>query len=385
MKIIMSDEPSKLNESKSTAAFIWEIIPQYVDRCIKCHRCMDICPVTKGVFSIDDLNQATIKNKPVPSVIREFSFHCTQCGKCVPVCPVTIRRDYMVRAIKSKVQNSKPWSYRRYLLVKGPNLGGLKNILQKLFVFSKKITQPNLACYMETTPVKKADVLFYPGCYIYSTETVRQTLRLLHHIDTSFVVLGGVTTCCGAPYLLQGDFDKADHCVTLLYDKIKAVEPKVIVTACAECFETIEDIKKRYNEDFEVLTVIQYLLRNKQKFPKVKIKGKTMVYDSCRFTKDSPQGLAARTAVELFGTPVEQPYPQGSSCCFQWNHGHDPGNAKRRKDYLDEVKKSASTLACNCLTCYEELKKNQTDVEIIDTLQLFIDAIDATESKEEKP
>ena len=140
MKIIMSDEPSKLNESKSTAAFIWEIIPQYVDRCIKCHRCMDICPVTKGVFSIDDLNQATIKNKPVPSVIREFSFHCTQCGKCVPVCPVTIRRDYMVRAIKSKVQNSKPWSYRRYLLVKGPNLGGLKNILQKLFVFSKKIT-----------------------------------------------------------------------------------------------------------------------------------------------------------------------------------------------------------------------------------------------------
>jgi Fe-S oxidoreductase len=238
---------------------------------------------------------------------------------------------------------------------------------------------------MEKTPVKKADVLFYPGCYMYSKETMRQTLRLLHHIDCSFAVLGGVTTCCGAPYLLQGDFDKADHCLRLLYEKIKAVEPKVILTACAECFEAVEDIKKRYNEDFEVLTVIQYLLRNKQEFPKVKIKGKTMVHDSCRFTKGSPQGLAARTAVDLFGKHVEYLSLQGSVCCFQWNHGYDSDNVKRQKEYLVEVKKSASTLACNCLTCYEELKKIKTDVEIIDTMQLFIDALDATQSKERKP
>jgi heterodisulfide reductase subunit D len=381
----MSDESSVPNDTKSTATFIWEIIPQYVDRCIKCHRCMDVCPVTKGEFSIDYLNQATLENQPVPSVIQKFAFHCTQCGKCVPVCPVIIRRDYMVRAIKSKLRNSKPWRYRRYLLVKGPDLTGLKNILQKLFVFTKKITQPDLASYMEKTPVKKADVLFYPGCYMYSKETMRQTLRLLHHIDCSFAVLGGVTTCCGAPYLLQGDFDKADHCLRLLYEKIKAVEPKVILTACAECFEAVEDIKKRYNEDFEVLTVIQYLLRNKQEFPKVKIKGKTMVHDSCRFTKGSPQGLAARTAVDLFGKHVEYLSLQGSVCCFQWNHGYDSDNVKRQKEYLVEVKKSASTLACNCLTCYEELKKIKTDVEIIDTMQLFIDALDATQSKERKP
>jgi heterodisulfide reductase subunit D len=362
-----------------------EIIPEYVNRCIKCHRCMDVCPVTKGVFSIEDLNQASLQTQPVSSVIREFAFHCTQCGKCVSVCPVTIRRDYMVRAIKSKLRNNRPWSYRRYLLVKGPDLTGLKNILQKLFVVSKKITQPDLASYMEETPVKKADVLFYPGCYMYSTETIRQTLRLLRHIDSSFAVLGGVTTCCGAPYLFQGDFDKADHCLTLLYKKIKAVEPKIVITACAECFEAVEGIKKRYNEDFEVLTVTQYLLRNKQRFPAVKLKGKTIVHDSCRLTKGSPQGLAVRTAVDLFGKRIEHSTSHGSSCCFQWNHGYDPDNAKRQKEYLDEVKKYASTLACNCLTCYEELKKIKTDVVIIDAMQLFTDALDAAQSKERKP
>ena len=129
---------------------------------------------------------------------------------------------------------------------------------------------------------------------------------------------------------------------------------------------------------------IDELLKNKEKFPAVKIKGKILVHDSCRFTKESPQGLAARTAVDFFGKLVEHSFPQGSICCFQWNHGHDPCNAKRRKDYLDEVKKSASILACNCLTCYEELKKIQTDLEIIDIMQLFIDAVDATQSKEKK-
>jgi hypothetical protein len=64
------------------------------------------------------------------------------------------------------------------------------------------------------------------------------------------------------------------------------------------------------------------------------------------------------------------------SCCFKWNHGYDQNNTIRRIAYLAEVKNDAPTLACNCLTCYEELKKIQTDVEIIDVLQLFIESLD---------
>ena len=56
----------------------------------------------------------------------------------------------------------------------------------------KKITTRDHARYMETTPVKKADVLFYPGCYIYSTKTVRQTLRLL---ESSWLFLYGSWWC----------------------------------------------------------------------------------------------------------------------------------------------------------------------------------------------
>ncbi len=376
-------EPSEAQ--LSTEGYLRKTVLEHLERCIQCHRCLDACPVTKDSFSIQHLNQATKEDQPVPPMIRQFTFHCTQCGKCVPVCPVNIRRDLMMRFLKWKMRDQKPWGYRRYLLVKGPNLTSLKAIIQKLYVSTKKIMSRDLARFMEEAPVKKADVLFYPGCYIYSIQTVRQTLRLLNHIGERYAVLGGVTTCCGAPHLLQGEFDQADDCLRLLHEKIKAIDPKIVITSCAECFEAVGHVKKMYNEHFEVLSVVEYLLRYKNKFLNRKIRGKITVHDSCRFKKESPQGVAVRTTAQMFGDLVEQKTPQGSSCCYQWNHGCDPANEPRRLQYLAEVQKDAPTLVCTCLTCYEQLKKTQTAVDIIDVLQLFEEALDAAESTEQKP
>ena len=203
----MTGQPDENRKSSNTRTLMTAIVSEYIDQCTQCHRCMDVCPVTKGSFSINELNQASKDGQAVPPKIKEFAFNCMQCGKCVPVCPVNIRRDYMVRYIKFKIKDQKPWSYRRYLFIKGPDLTGIKGITQKLYIALKKITTRDLACFMETTPLKKAEVLFYPGCYIYSKKTVRQTLRLLDHLGCSYTVLGGVTSCCGAPHMLQGEFD----------------------------------------------------------------------------------------------------------------------------------------------------------------------------------
>lgn len=369
----------------NTTQDMTEAVSTYLDRCIQCHRCLDVCPVTKGLFSIKELNQATRQDQQVPPVIRTFAFHCTQCGKCVPVCPVNIRRDYMVRYIKHKERNRKPYSYTRYLVVKGPGLSGVRGVLQKLYVAYQKTTTRDLAGFMETTPQKSADVLFYPGCYLYSTRTIRQTLRLLDRLGCSYSILGGVTACCGAPHLLQGEFDQADQCLELLHGKIKAVDPNIVITACAECFEAVELIRKTYHEKFEVLSVVQYLQRNSKMFPSKKIRGNIAIFDSCRFHPQSPQGRAARAVVARYGDLINQMETKNTACCFQWNHGHDPFNASRRQAFLRRVKKSAPTLACTCLTCYEELKKTYTDVEIIKVEDLFAEALDAEESEEKTP
>jgi len=378
----MTGQTDENRNSSNTRKLMTTVVSEYINQCIQCHRCMDVCPVTKDSFSINELNQASKDGQQVSPIIKEFTFNCMQCGKCVPVCPVNIRRDYMVRYIKFKLRDQKPWSYKRYLFIKGPDLTSIKRIIQKLYIVLKKIITRDLIFFIETTPVKKTEVLFYPGCYIYSKKTVRQTFRLLDHIGCSYSVLGGVTSCCGAPHMLQGEFDQADRCLELLHEKIKAVNPKVVITACAECYEVVAQIKTTYHEKFELLSVVQYLQRNTGKFPNRKIRGKILLHDSCRFSKDSPQGSAARHAISTFGDLSEAPSAQGSSCCYQWNHGCDQSNTARRIAYLAEVKNTAPTLACNCLTCYEELKKLRTDVEVIDVLQLFIESLENLPIKE---
>jgi hypothetical protein len=43
----------------------------------------------------------------------------------------------------------------------------------------------------------------------------------------------------------------------------------------------------------------------------------------------------------------------------------------------------APVLACNCLTCYEEFKKLRTDINVIDIIQLYVEAL-AVRTKKEK-
>jgi len=379
----MNGQTMRDKEPVPTKTVVQNKVSEYLERCIECHKCMDVCPVTKDPFSIKELNLATQEGHDVPLKIKDFAFHCMQCGKCVPVCPKDIRRDHMMLFIKHKIRDKKPWGYTRYLLIKGPKKTSINRIIQRLYITSKKLAHKDLACFMETIPEQKTEVLFYPGCYIYSTKTIRQTRRLLDHVNCSYTVLGGLTTCCGAPHLLQGEFDQADECQTLLYQKIKACDPKIILTACAECFEALEQIKKTYQMDVEILSITQYLIRYKDKFPEKKIRGKITVHDSCRFHKESPRGIAANDAVSHFAEHVDPPGDHLSSCCYQWNHGSDPMNALHRREFLKAVKKNAPTLACNCLTCYEELKKAYTDVEIIDILQLFEESLEITENRED--
>lgn len=357
-------------------------VTQYLDTCIRCHSCIDVCPVSKGVFSIEQLNEATKQGTNVPKAIKEFTWNCMQCGRCVPVCPVKIRRDVMVRYLKHHLRMEKPWSYKRYLFIRGPKLGMFSRFIQYLYQARKRTSYRDLAPFMEVRPTKPAEVLFYPGCYLYSVETVRQTMRLLDHIGCSYTVLGGMSTCCGMPHLLQGEFDRADECMRQLHEDIARVHPKTVLTACAECHDAVTQIKATYHEQYEVLSVVEYLVRYQDRFPRMKVTGDILVHDSCRFSSKTPAGQAALQAAATFGTLVTPPSQQQTPCCSHWNHDQDPVNTRRRLAYLKEVSAVAPVLACNCLTCYEEFKKLRTDMRVIDVIQLYVDSLNTRTTKE---
>ena len=352
-------------------------VVQELPRCIQCNRCMEACPVTKPIFSILELNEATKPDTPVTEKIKKFAFSCVQCGRCNPVCPEGLHREEMMLFLRYKLRTVKPYEYKRYLAIRGPDLSPIAQTAQGLFTAMKMKKAPDLAHHMEIVPSTQTPVLFYPGCYIYSFETIRRTKRLLNHVGTSYTILGGLTTCCGIPQLLQGEFDLADRYMEILHEKILKLKPSVIITGCAECYEALVRIKETYHELFEVLSVVEYLMRNRHKFPQVKLREKTTFHDSCRMTRRYNKGEIARHAITIFAPLIEMKHTRESAfCCYHWNHGYDSKNPTNRQNLLTEAAQLAPTMVCECITCYEEFKKLKSDVEVIDILQLFEEAID---------
>ena len=363
--------------------FMTRWVSRDIDLCIGCNRCMEACPVSKEHFSIGELNVATEVGTEVPESIREFAWNCVQCGRCVPVCPAGARRDYMVLFIKHKLRGQKPKSYEKYLNIKGPFLGSLGRIEQKLYVVAQKAKHRDIARFMETLPSEKAPVLFYPGCYVYNTELVRRSLLLLDHVGEPYAVLAGLSTCCGVPQLLQGEFELADNCIDSLHEKIKKSAPTTVITACAECFEALLRIRAKFDEEFEVLTVAEYLLRYIDRFPEIALREKLTLHDSCRITRRYKRGGAAREMLSRFGEFVEMENARDATmCCYHWNHGHDPANVSHRRHRLAEAKECAPTMVCDCITCYEEYIEPDTGVEVLELLQLFEEALASTRTRE---
>ncbi|MCX6665278.1 MAG: (Fe-S)-binding protein [Euryarchaeota archaeon] len=356
-------------------------VAEELSGCILCSKCLSVCPVFKHDFSVQDLNKSAQAETNIPDKIKDFTFSCVQCRRCVPACPEGLHRDEMMLVCKYKLRKEKPYGYKRYLAIRGPDLGPIAQTAQGLYVAMKMQKAPDLARHMETMP-SSASVLFYPGCYIYSFETIRRTKHLLDHVGTPYVVLGGLTTCCGVPQLLQGEFDLADHCMEALHEKIQRCNPSVVLTGCAECLEALLWLKKRYHCTFEVYSVVEYLMQHVEKFPALKIRDAVTFHDSCRLTRRYKRDDATRKAISRFSTLVEmQNIRDQALCCYHWNQDYDPANTKNRMIRLNEAKQHAKTMVCDCLTCYEEFVKIKNDVEVIDILKLFEEALEKENQK----
>jgi Fe-S oxidoreductase len=366
----MTETKGKLTKSMQTKS------TEELSRCILCHKCLDACPIFKQNFSIQELNTAIQPETDVPDVVKSFAFSCIQCRQCVPVCPKNLHRDEMLLVLRHKLRKEKPYGYKRYLAIRGPNLSPIAQTAQGLFVAIKSRQALDLIASMEKTPTTQTKVLFYPGCYIYSFETIRQTKRLLDFVGEPYTILGGLTTCCGFPQFLQGEFETAEDDMKILQEKITSIKPSIIITGCSECLEALQKIKEIYHESFEVYSVVEYLMKYIDRFPKIKLRETCSVQDSCRLRETINQGVALRNAVAHFCTLVEMPHNLSTAmCCYHWNHDVDIENNAHRLKRIEEAKKSASTMVCECLTCYEEFKKIKKDLEIIDVLQLFDEAL----------
>jgi len=353
-----------------------------LDSCVECNTCLDNCPVYSKNFSVKTLNNVIKKTTQISSDICDFTFACIQCRKCVPVCPEGLHRDEMVLMLKHALRHQKPRSYSRYVLIRGPKLSIFRAIIQGFFVFYQKLQNPKIKKYMESTEDKPNSLLFYPGCYIYSPNTINQTIKLLDHVGNPYSVLAGLTQCCGMPYYLQGDFQQTEKCLANLKKHLQIINPTVVISGCNECLEAIQLINKYFHTSYITKTVVEYLYDHIEEFPKKSNARVVTFQDACRYNRGASAGESSRKVIKHFGNIKEMKHTKTTAvCCAHWNFEAYNGNNKIRKDRLNEAKKAANQMACECLTCYERFSKIESDVKVIDVLDLFEQSLDAQKPK----
>ena len=273
----------------------------------------------------------------------------------------------------NKDSEKHPWAYRRYLLIRGPK-HDLPRLLQASFAAEQRLRHRDLAEYMERPPTRQTPLLFYPGCYVYSLNTVRATKKVLDHIGTPYQVLGGVSYCCGLPHQLQGRHTEAQACSQRLSAAIAVVNPTTIVTSCLECLEALHHLRQETGATYDVLHILEYLHQHRTRFPDAHSTTPLILHEPCRFSKFPSVKAAAEALITSLGTTPQFLPSSTPSCCRRWHHG-DPLNYAQRRAIVDATANAHARLVCPCLTCQEAFHDASPTAPLTDLVDLFAQSL----------
>ncbi|UCG69767.1 MAG: (Fe-S)-binding protein [Thermoplasmata archaeon] len=293
-------------------------IPEITDdmySCLQCGYCTSICPMFEQlgwesasprgkIFYLKQLSQRsfwdTILRREI-EVSDDFitrMFQCTGCGACEEVCHVNIKLHEFWKKVKE-------WLFEEGLI----SIEAHKKVHERIHDFKNPFAEPpeNRGNWLpdDITLSKNPEVVFFTGC----TEAYRKqemaitTARLLSKLNVPFTILGPEEWCCGSICINTGQIDYIKEYATHNVNSIKSTDAKILVAACAGCYNTIKNEYPKIIGDlpFELYHVSEYLEKlikeGKLKFSKRMEKTVTF-HDSCHLGRGAGVFDAPRNVIK---------------------------------------------------------------------------------------
>ncbi|MFW9987048.1 MAG: heterodisulfide reductase-related iron-sulfur binding cluster [Candidatus Odinarchaeota archaeon] len=271
-----------------------------VDECIRCGICLESCPV------IDlDIDQA---KEEIENLIAGSSFvvnQCAICGTCDLNCPNDLTPSHLIKELKlAKIkeleENGKIRRSSKFIFpYNKPNVYDF---------YEKVMMSPEEAKNLEEwKSPSKSEELVILGCaisylmqYLYKNPTLEGLLE-------GKTLVGGIDFCCGEVYhracMPLPNIDFENH----LYSRFSSLGAKRLILFCNECYEAYKTEYKRISNDFEIISIWEYIVRAIETGDlKItnKLNLKVAFHDSC-VVKKYPELLDyPRKIVELTGCEI---------------------------------------------------------------------------------
>jgi fumarate reductase (CoM/CoB) subunit B len=255
---------------------------QKVEACQNCGLCLTVCPILE-VLQHESYSGPRSITSELSRTVREFwkakdvVYYCTECGRCQEICSKNVPVPKVVNLIRSKL-----FQQRRELVPKSFETM-LENLQKYGLAFEPMDEEARVESakgrlemlglsYVPDKVKSHAEVLYFPGCQADNLlPEIRESAKLvLEKLGADYTLLPDLK-CCSLPSVLMGDSETVDKLEKDFIEKVKNLGVKTVVTTCAGCTATLEDIRQRNNADFEVKHIIEYVIEDigEEKFKKL--------------------------------------------------------------------------------------------------------------------
>jgi Fe-S oxidoreductase/nitrate reductase gamma subunit len=380
--------------------------------CIQCNRCQEVCPAAVTGKSLSpaaleinkrmELNELAhfAPGQPSPHPLLAFALSpeaawaCTTCGACMQVCPVQneqmldivdVRRNQVMMegafpvqlqsAFRGMERASNPWGInhdRRMEWAEGLNVRTIDE-------------NPN------------PDVLYWVGCAPsydpQSQKTARALVQLLDRANVNFAVLGKKECCTGDSARRAGNEYLYKQLAERNVETLRAVQPKLVVTTCPHCMNTLASEYPQLGGDFKVVHHTELLasLVAEGKLESAPADASVTYHDPCYLGRhngvyDAPRNLLRVLSNDFVELPRNR---ENSFCCgaggAQFWKEEEPGQEKVPSNRFREVEKQLASrkenkvLAVGCPFCKTMLnatpEKAEGSIEVRDVAELLLEGV----------
>ncbi len=351
--------------------------------CVGYDLCMKACPVVDADVPIYELNAAADDPATMTDRVRQFVIDCVQCGRCTDACPTGAPRDHMMLQARANMPD-RPRQYDRYARLKG-GLGlqsWTTELVQSAFtLYASGGVDQRVRPHLDKKTFEQNDTLMYFGCYAFShTGSPGVTLDLAEEMGIDYEVIGGLRTCCGWPQYLSGDLERAEELLLGLGEQIEQVQPKVVVSGCAECVAAVQVLARRSGGAYESISTVEWLRRNQDKLQMDPDEAPITFHDSCHLTRKMNKGHVARELMDgVFELNEIEQSGRDGQCCGYYGFGISEDKTRDlRRLRLDQAKATgAGRMAVECVTCQEsyEREHGEGDVQIVELQKLVLESV----------
>ncbi len=339
---------------------------EFLERCVMCGSCLESCrirpfsrysdqaPAELQKVRIDFLNGGELSQ-----TVYDMAFTCMGCHYCSKRCEQGLDPSRMGIVLRTELVNRGEAAPPTYSFA----LSGER--FSYLNIMSAVLLNPSETRWITKLPEspESADVVYFPGCALHTTPARLFTgLDILDRMGLSYVALGGVSFCCGAPYMGAGRAAESGEYGGKLVEAISAFAPKTAVFSCPECTLRLKrDLADSPAHSFRTAHFSTFLGENLDRLKFERAIDKTVtVHDSCHLGRGLGEFEGTRRVLEAIpGVRVVEMEHSGKSalCCGGMTAMFDRDAAgKQAVGLLDEAKATGADMLVDlCYGCNRTL------------------------------